>query len=322
MATTKLTTDRQSLRPRLRAALFSAGLTASSALAGLTVTVLPGAAAAQTSAPSADVARLQAEVARLDRELREQKQLLLQVMQADQQRYDMVLQLLRSSSPATVAAAAAAATPSARNEGAAAGGAGPSPAATPAAATSTTLTGTVRLPRGVQEAYVYLEGHGPTRARALEIKQQAKQFSPQVAVVPVGSKVSFPNADTVFHNVFSRTPGTVFDLGTVKGGEKPQPVTLTQPGHVEIFCNIHSRMRADVLVVPNGYYTKVRPDGSFALAGVPVGSRKLVLWGAGLKPASQMVEIRPGATVNLTGEAGGSGAHMNKNGEAYRSYDE
>jgi plastocyanin len=310
------TTNRQSLAARISSAFFTAGLAATVPLIGLGAAV-PRPAFAQT-APATDVARLQAEVARLDRELREQKQLLLQVMQADQQRYDMVLQLLRSSSPGAAAAALPApATP--RPDSA---GGSPTPAPAAAAPAVATLTGSVRLPRGVQEAYVYLDGHGPARARAVEIKQQGKQFSPQVAVVPVGSKITFPNADTVFHNVFSRTPGAVFDLGTVKGGEKSQPVTLVQPGHVEIFCNIHSRMRADVLVVPNGYYTKVRPDGSFALAGVPVGSRKLVLWGAGLKPASQMVEIRPGATVSLTGEAGAPGAHMNKNGEAYRSYDE
>ena len=282
----------------------------------------PGPAAAQPPASPAEVARLQAEVARLDRELREQKQLLLQLMQADQQRYDMVLQMMRSATPSAGAGAAGAALPlptAARPEAAA----GNAPAATaPAAPTTATLTGSVRLPSGVQEAYVYLDGRGPTRARNIEIKQQGKMFAPQVAVVPVGSRVSFPNADTVFHNVFSRTPGSVFDLGTVKGGEKPQPVTLLQPGHVEIFCNIHSRMRADVLVVPNGYYTKVRPDGTFTLPGVPVGSRKLVLWGAGLKPASQMVEIRPGASVTMTGEAGAPGAHTNKHGEPYRSYDE
>ena len=50
----------------------------------------------------------------------------------------------------------------------------------------------------------------------VEIKQQDKQFSPAVAVVPVGTRLSFPNLDTVFHNVFSKTPNDAFDLGVVK----------------------------------------------------------------------------------------------------------
>lgn len=284
-----------------------------------------GATAPGPGASGAEVARLQAEVARLDKELREQKQLLLQVMQADQQRYDVMLQLVRSLQSGGGLGAGAAlpalpAIPGAAGASAGAGAAGSAVASAPAAPTSTTVNGRVSLPGGVKEAYVYVDGNGPRRARAIEIKQEAKQFSPQIAVVPAGSKVSFPNADTVFHNVFSRTPGTIFDLGSVKSGERPQPVTLTQPGHIEIFCNIHSKMRADVLVVPNSLFTKVKPDGSFALASVPAGSRKLVLWGPGLRPSSQVVEVRPGVTVSFAGEAAAPGAHMNKFGKSYGSY--
>jgi plastocyanin len=125
----------------------------------------------------------------------------------------------------------------------------------------------------------------------------------------------------VFHNVFSRTPGSVFDLGTVKGGESSPPVTLLTPGHVEIFCNIHSKMRADILVVPNGHYTRVRPDGSFVLANVPVGSRKLVVWGPRLKPVIQTVDVRSGVTVKFTPEGARPGVHLNKQGRAYPSYE-
>jgi hypothetical protein len=63
-------------------------------------------------------------------------------------------------------------------------------------------------------------------------------------------------------------------------------------------------MRADLLVVPNTYYSKVRPDGSFAIAGVPVGSRKLVVWGPGLKPVAQAVNVQPtGTSVKFAPES-------------------
>ena len=68
---------------------------------------------------------------------------------------------------------------------------------------------------------------------------------------------------------------------------------LLKPGPVEIFCNIHSKMRADVLVVPNNHWTRVAADGSFSLSGVPVGSRKIVLWSPTLKPISQQVDVTP-----------------------------
>ena len=142
------------------------------------------------------------------------------------------------------------------------------------------MTGKVRTASGqpVGEAYVYLDGpRSSARGHTVQIRQRDKQFTPRVAVVPIGTKLLFPNQDTVIHNVFSTAAGNAFDLGSVKGGETSSPVVLLKPGPVEIFCNIHSKMRADVLVVPNSHWTRVAADGSFQLTGVPVGTRKIVL---------------------------------------------
>jgi hypothetical protein len=97
---------------------------------------------------------------------------------------------------------------------------------------------------------------------------------------------------------------------------------VSQPGHVEIFCNIHSKMRADILVVPSALYAKVRSDGSFELPAVPIGSRKLVLWGPSLKPVSQRVDVAPGGTnVSFTAELAPEQPHTNKFGQPYGSYE-
>ena len=149
-----------------------------------------------------------------------------------------------------------------------------------------------RAAASLGEAYVYVDGlRSSARGHTVEIKQRDKQFAPRVSVVPLGTKLVFPNQDTVIHNVFSTAPGNSFDLGSVKGGETSPPVVLLKPGPVEIFCNIHSKMRADVLVVPNNHWTRVAADGSFSLSGVPVGTRKVVLWSPTLKPMSQQVEV-------------------------------
>ena len=174
------------------------------------------------------------------------------------------------------------------------------------------------------ETYVYVDGPKAMAPRnsSVVIKQSARQFVPPVAVVQVGTRAFFPNEDKIFHNVFSRTPGDAFDLGTVKVGERPEPVVLLKPGHVEVFCNIHSSMRADVLVVPNGHWTRVRPDGSFQIAGVPVGSQRVVLWGPAVKPVSQRVDLTAaGATVSFVAEPQGRKPHSNKHGGAYESYE-
>ncbi len=131
----------------------------------------------------------------------------------------------------------------------------------------------------------------PARGKTLEIKQKDKQFSPRVAVVLRGTSVVFPNLDPVYHNVFSTSGRNSFDLGAYRAGETPRSVVLSTPGVVDVYCNIHSRMSASILVAPSSLYGKVNADGTFRIDNVPVGARKLVVWSPGSKPAQQKIEV-------------------------------
>src|SRR5262249_26172976 len=117
------------------------------------------------------------------------------------------------------------------------------------------------------DVYVYVENvKSPSaRGKTIEIRQEGKQFSPRVAVVQTGTTVYFPNFDAIYHNVFSSSARNSFDLGSYRAGEKPRSVTLTAPGVVDVFCNMHQKMSAAILVVPSPLFTKVRPDGTFRL---------------------------------------------------------
>jgi plastocyanin len=297
--------------------------------AALCALALAPASVVAAPADSADVTRLQNDVERLKQELAAQRQLILQLMQAEQQRYDVVLKYLQAGgapsadvssafppppSPSSVMpkSGGGAAGDSGRDSG---GGSGHEAA---------TITGKVKATGQIGEAYVYVDGlRSSAKGHTVEIKQRDKQFAPRVVVVPLGTKLVFPNQDTVIHNVFSTAPGNSFDLGSVKGGETSPPIVLLKPGPVEIFCNIHSKMRADVLVVPNNHWTRVSADGSFSLSGVPVGARRVVLWSPTLKPIAQQVDVTAkGGTVTFASEATAIRPHLNKRGQAYGSYDE
>lgn len=287
-------------------------------------------------APANEMARLQAEVARLAQEQREQRALIFQLMQADQQRYDLLLKFLQSGGLSGTAGP----VPTLPSVTAPAGNGAPSgpgvatkasvvaaPGATPAAAEPAPpkghITGRVRFEGGAPaEAYVYLEGmRVAMRPQTVEIHQKRKQFSPRVSVVPVGTRLFFPNDDPVAHNVFSPTPEQAFDLGKVQSGDKPNPVVLSKPGPLEIFCNIHPNMEADVLVVSNPHWARVGPDGSFDLADVPVGPRRVVLWGPTVRPAAERVELTAkGAVITFNAQIQNSKPHLNKAGQAYGSY--
>ena len=129
------------------------------------------------------------------------------------------------------------------------------------------------------ELAIFLEGKAsdagkPVRA---ELRQEGQQFVPRLLVVPVGSSVSFPNADPVFHNVFSLSGTKKFDLGYFPAGQT-RVVTFGEPGIVQVYCHLHPNMYAAIVVTPNRWYAQPAEDGTFSLHVVPPGAYTLVAW--------------------------------------------
>ncbi len=263
-----------------------------------------------------------AEFAKLQSDVREQRQLIIEMLQTEQQRYDMVLRLLRGQGGAPPSADAAPALAPADAAAADAHKLLKKPAAAPEHHVGAVEGRVAVTGGGAEDVYVYVDGHGPTTShRGIEIKQEGRQFNPRVAVVQTGTNVVFPNMDSVYHNVFSNSPRNAFDLGTYQAGDKARSVTVTGPGVVEVFCNLHQKMSAKILVVPNALYTKVRADGTFRLENVPSGSRRLVAWSPETKPVAQRVEVTGATTqVSFSLEHQDAAAHTNKFGQAYGSY--
>jgi plastocyanin len=264
-----------------------------------------------------------AEFSKLQAEVQEQRQLLIQLIQTEQQRYDMLLRLLNSAAPA----AAAALPPAPSVPGAPAEDKRAARGQVRATVDNRTgiIEGKVEVPGGdVRDVYVYVENvRGPRAGGTVEIKQENKQFIPRLAVVPLGTTVTFPNLDPIFHNVFSNSPSNSFDLGSYRAGDQTRSVVMTKPGVVDVFCNMHQRMSAHVLVVPSKHYAKVRPDGTFRLEGVPVGTRSLVAWSPSLRASKRSVDVTPsGARASFAMEYTDPQAHTNKLGQPYGSYNE
>jgi plastocyanin len=266
-----------------------------------------------------------AELAKLQNDVREQRQLIIQMMQTEQQRYDMLLRLLQGQgggTPLPGLVVPPAAVPSEPSPEAAVDKQTRKSAATDRRPGS--IEGKVTVTGGsIEDIYVYVENVKTplTHHKVVEIKQEGRQFNPRVAVVQTGTSLMFPNMDAVYHNVFSNSPRNSFDLGTYQAGEKARSVTVTGPGVVDIFCNIHQKMSAKVLVVPSVLYAKVRPDGTFRIENVPPGVRRLVAWSPETKAASQRVAVNGSTTeVSFTLAHEDPSAHSNKFGQAYGSY--
>ncbi len=150
-------------------------------------------------------------------------------------------------------------------------------------APATTLQVVVQGASGqpLADAVLLLEPQGtkatPRPLANVEIAQKGRRFVPAVAVVPVGTKVAFPNQDTVRHHVYSFSPAKKFEL-KLYVGRPENPVEFDHPGVVVLGCNIHDTMVGWVVVSDTPWYAKSGEGGRATLADVPPGSYQLRTW--------------------------------------------
>lgn len=171
------------------------------------------------------------------------------------------------------------------------------------------VAGTVQVSgkADLRDVVVYVEGVRSTfrapKPRP-EINHVELRFVPRTLAVLKGTTVAFPNSDSVLHSAFSLSRSNPFDLG-IYGQGKVKTVTFANPGLVEIFCHIHSGMRAFVLVLDNPYFTAVSADGRFAIPDVPDGTYSVKAWAPPARHETRRVTVRgpTGATVSFALEA-------------------
>ena len=180
------------------------------------------------------------------------------------------------------------------------------------------LAGTVRSPAA--QAVVWLPGVPSTEGEPPpELASEGKRFAPHVLAVPVGATVDFPNRDSIYHNVFSTTPGRSFDLGLYRAGASRQ-YRFNAAGLVHIYCNIHAQMAAFVRVV-DGAWTLTREDGSFRIENVPAGARQVSIWHERGGERELTTFVRGGKVADIRVVLDASefkpASHKNKHGQEY-----
>jgi plastocyanin len=156
----------------------------------------------------------------------------------------------------------------------------------------------------IRSVVVYVESvggrrsGGPSVAPPLVMRQVNEAFEPHVLPVLVGSEVEFPNSDPFFHNVFSLSTASAFDLGHYPAGDT-RSVLFDKPGLVKVFCHLHSDMSAVILVLENPYFTVPDGEGVYAIGDLPPGAYTVVAWHERARRVSRSVEIAAGAVTSL-----------------------
>jgi plastocyanin len=162
--------------------------------------------------------------------------------------------------------------------------------------------GTVRAAGHVEpNAVVWLDTPSPLDApqgQTVVLDQRNQTFYPHVLAVRVGTKVTLPNNDRVFHNVFSFHNGKRFDLGLYPVGTSRQ-VVFDQPGLSRIFCNIHPNMAAYVIAVATPYFAVSDAAGRIQLTSVPPGSYVYHAWRPGGTELSGAATVQDGIALDI-----------------------
>jgi plastocyanin len=137
----------------------------------------------------------------------------------------------------------------------------------------------------VPAAVVYAKSNDPVATREKKqavIEQRDKQFVPYVTAIQVGTSVTFPNKDSVRHDVYSLSPAKEFEL-PLYAGIPAEPVTFDKEGFVTLGCNIHDWMVAYIAVLPTPYFQVTGKDGRAVLEGLPAGQYSVEVWQPSLR---------------------------------------
>ena len=164
----------------------------------------------------------------------------------------------------------------------------------PAAAAVLTLQVADSAGKPLADAVALLEptsGHVAVKPLAdTEVSQAKRQFAPRVTLITVGTKVSFPNFDTVRHHVYSFSTPKTFEL-KLYAGVPAQPIVFDKPGVAVLGCNIHDRMAAWIVIADTPWNGRSGDDGAIRIDGVPAGKYQLRVWHAGLPAGSEPAAV-------------------------------
>jgi plastocyanin len=154
----------------------------------------------------------------------------------------------------------------------------------------------VTAQRGVRNAVVWLQtppaGAGwPSAPVKVDMDQKGCVFVPRVVLVPAGGTVEFLNSDRLLHNLHSSSrENPTFNRTQPKG--RAIPIAFAKPEIIRINCDLHSWMRAWVVVADHPFYALTNETGEFSLPGVPPGKYTLQIWQESLGITTREIAVR------------------------------
>lgn len=138
----------------------------------------------------------------------------------------------------------------------------------------------------------------PFSKEAPVLDQRLCVFVPHVVVVGANAVMKTLNSDDINHNIHAHgelNPESN-NIVSPKGEGKAQ---FTEPERIPIRCDMHTWMRAYIVVVDNPYFAVTGEDGAFKIDNIPAGTYKLTVWHETLGEQTKEVVIKSGADTAI-----------------------
>ena len=121
------------------------------------------------------------------------------------------------------------------------------------------------------------------------IDQRGLRFEPRVVAMRVGEVLRFGNADPELHNVHIQGAGVVFNQGVAPAGSVE--FVPDKSGVFRVVCDVHTHMRAFIVVGDSPWVTTCGGSGVFRFRDVPEGRYQLHVWHELGTPLTRDVEV-------------------------------
>jgi hypothetical protein len=135
-----------------------------------------------------------------------------------------------------------------------------------------------------------LDRRFPERGDRVTLTFKHGGLEPRIAVAKVGTWLEIWNADSVFHQPFSRSLAAPFEGRNVK----PRSGTVIQlraTGLIQVYCQLHDGESADLLVLDNTAWTRPDVTGAFMLPPLPRGRYVVHAWHPQLGEQSVPIDV-------------------------------
>jgi hypothetical protein len=169
--------------------------------------------------------------------------------------------------------------------------------------------------KGVAYGFAYLvrpKGANPEAVKAILARQPKAvldqkncEFLPYALAIHQDQTLLIKSSDPVNHNVrYAAFTNAAFNQILAPNGQTEMKL-VAERRPIVVACDIHSWMKAYLMVFDHPFFAVTGKDGSFEIKGIPPGEQNLVLWQEKVgyvnpeKARGMVVTVRPGETTDV-----------------------